>query len=135
MARSIRHFIYLPDGNLRTVPHAFMERLRRGEARLPRYAGERIKGIDVTVDSDAGRAIAVRDVRPTMMTLDDKGAIASDLRDRLRDSLSGARARRADAWTPTREQIAEVKAQVLKPAGAIALRATAPRRSGRRSAA
>lgn len=90
MTVNTRHF--LVDGDeIRPLAQAANERLRRGEIRLPGYAGRDLHVVDVSVEVRDRAPVRVRDIRTAVLSLDERGALRSRLLEELRASLAASR--------------------------------------------
>lgn len=107
MPLSTRHF--LVDGDeIRPLTQSVNDRLRRGEAVLPGYAGRDLRVVDVTVETKDRTPVKVRDVNTAALSLDERGGLRSRLLDDLRASLTASRTGRAPArarWAPSKAQL------------------------------
>ncbi|HTY69760.1 MAG TPA: hypothetical protein VMH36_24110 [Alphaproteobacteria bacterium] len=107
MTISTRHFL-VHDGEIRPLTQNVLHRLRRGDVRLPGYAGQDLHVVDVSVEMKERTPIKVRGVTTTVLSLDDKGGLRSRLLEDLRASLSASRTGRApgrERWSPSPAQL------------------------------
>lgn len=101
MTVSTRHF--LVDGDeIRPLAQAASERLRRGETRLPGYAGRDLHVVDVSVEVRNRTPVRIRDISTAILSLDERGALRSRLLEELRASLAASRTGRAPGCAPGR---------------------------------
>lgn len=115
MTLSTRHFL-VNDDEVRPLTQVVNERLRRGETRLPQYAGRDLHIVDVTVEIENRVPMKVRKVESATVSLDEHGEVRSRLLDDLRASLATARgkasAQRA-RWQPSKTQLDRITALAL----------------------
>jgi hypothetical protein len=107
MTISTRHFL-VHDDEIRPLAQNILHRLRRGDVRLPGYAGQDLHVVDVSVEMKARTPVKVRGVTTAVLSLDDKGALRSRLLEDLRASLSASRTGYAparDRWSPSQAQL------------------------------
>jgi hypothetical protein len=70
----IEFFIVNDDGTLLRIARTLADQLRNGEARLPQYAGSRIRCAEVLMEADeAGVPQSINRVVPYYLTFDDDG--------------------------------------------------------------
>jgi hypothetical protein len=118
MTMSIRHFLVDHD-EVRPLTQSVNDRLRRGEARLPRYAGRDLHIVDVTVELDNRTPVKVRGVQSATVSLDERGAVRSRLLADLKASLATTattRSRRSaerSRWSPSKAQLKQIEALAL----------------------
>jgi hypothetical protein len=115
MTMSIRHFLVDHD-EVRPLTQSVNDRLRRGEARLPRYAGRDLHIVDVTVELDNRTPVKVRGVQSATVSLDERGAVRSRLLADLKASLATTRSRRSaerSQWSPSKAQLEHIEALAL----------------------
>lgn len=146
MGVSTRHFLVTGD-EIRPLTQSVNDRLRRGEAVLPGYAGQDVHVVDVAVEVKDGAPVRVRDISTTILSLDGRGALRSRLLEDLRAALSASRRGRAPAparGSPSPAQLDRVTdlalgraKSKLKPPRAVAepgaRRSSSPRNSGGRA--
>lgn len=111
MTLSTRHFL-VHDGEIRPLTQSILDRLQRGELRLPGYAGQDLHVVGVRVEVDKRTAVKIRDVTPSVLSLDDRGALRSRLLEDLRASLSASRGGGTAAparWSPSRAQLDRIQ--------------------------
>ena len=114
MTLGIRHFL-IDDDEVRPLTHALRDRLRRGEARFPQYAGRDLHVVDVTVEIVNRRPVRVRSLEAATLSLDRDGGQTSRLLDDLRASLATARGRAPARrrWSPSKAQIDRITDMAL----------------------
>ncbi|HTP83395.1 MAG TPA: hypothetical protein VMQ11_10640 [Alphaproteobacteria bacterium] len=132
MTVSTRHFLFQGD-EIRPLTQNVLERLRRGEVRLPAYAGQDLRVVDVSIEVKERRPVKVRRITAAVLSLDETGALRSRLLEDLRASLSASRRGRTPArqrWAPSQAQLDRVtelalarRRPKLKPPRATALAA------------
>jgi hypothetical protein len=109
MGVGMRHFVV--DGEeLRPLPERTLTGLREGAVRLPRYAGQELHVVDVTVELRDRTPVAVREVAGRVLPLDEHGRMKSQLLDQLRASL---RKTKLKGWQPSEAQIARARELAL----------------------
>ena len=108
-----RHFL-VADGEIRPLPRATIEKLRRGEARLPAYAGRELHILELTLELKNRAPVKVREIVPSTVALDEDGRIKSRLAEDLRASLRLARGHKPRAdWSPSRAEADRASALAL----------------------
>lgn len=110
MTVTVRHF--LVDGDeIRPLTRSVIDRLRRGDARLPRYAGRDLRVVDATVEVERRKPVRIRAIATMILSLDERGALRSRLLEDLQASLAQSRTGRVPArvrWTLSRAQLDRV---------------------------
>jgi hypothetical protein len=110
MTVTTRHF--LVDGDeIRPLTRSIIDRLRRGEARLPRYAGRDLHVVDAKVEVERRKPVRLREVGTMILSLDERGGVRSRLLEDLQASLAQSKTGRVPArahWTLSQAQLARV---------------------------
>ena len=140
MTISTRHYL-VHDGEIRPLTQSTLDRLRRGELRLPGYAGQDLHVVDVRVEVQKRAPVKIRDMTTSLLSLDGQGALRSRLLEDLQASLAASRTGRGAApprWAPSqalRDRIADLaldrSASKLKSPRAAAAASTAKRAAAR----
>ncbi len=115
MTLSTRHFL-VNDDEVRPLTQTVNERLRRGEMRLPQYAGRELHIVDVTVEIENRVPKKLRNIESATVSLDEHGTVRSRLLDDLKASLATARGKtsaRWARWSPSKAQIDRITALAL----------------------
>jgi hypothetical protein len=115
MTVSTRHFLVDRD-EVRPLSQSLNDRLRRGEARLPQFAGRDLHIVDVTVEIEKRTPVKVRNVTSATISLDEQGALRSRLLSELKATLATARGRQSAQraqWSPSKAQLSEIEALAL----------------------
>ncbi|MBV8536768.1 MAG: hypothetical protein JO128_14305, partial [Alphaproteobacteria bacterium] len=102
MTVSTRHFL-VQDDEIRPLTQNVLERLRRGEMRLPGYAGQDLHVVEVSIELKDRTPVKVRGITTAVLSLDQHGALRSRLLEDLQASLSASRTGHAPAakrWSP-----------------------------------
>lgn len=110
MSVGTRHFL-VDDDEIRPLTQSIADRLRRGEALLPGYAGRDLHVVDVTVELDRRRPVKVRGISTAILSLDAHGALRSRLLEDLRAALAQSRIGRVPRqaqWTPSQAQLERI---------------------------
>lgn len=110
MPLGIRHFL-VDDDAIRPLTQSVSDRLRRGGAALPEYAGRDLHVVDVTVEIKNRAPVKVRKVGTAILSLDEHGALRSRLLEDLRASVNASRTGRVPArarWSPSKAQLERI---------------------------
>ncbi len=115
MSISTRHFLVDAD-EVRPLGQSLNDRLRRGEARLPQFAGRDLHIVDVTVELANRMPVKVRGIKAVTVSLDEHGALRSRLLADLKASLATARRPQSASrgqWSPSKAQRDEIESLAL----------------------
>lgn len=115
MSVTTRHFLVEGD-EIRPFPQSLYDRLRRGEAVLPRYAGRDLHVVDVAVEIERRAPVRIRKIGTAILSLDEQGGLRSRLLEELRASLKQSRSGSAPVpagWSPSKAQLDRVTALAL----------------------
>jgi hypothetical protein len=78
MGIGLRYFLFEEDGTLRHVAQRVVEGLAHGEDRLPQYAGQSLRAIEVLLETTNRKAIEIVKLEGTIWHFDKKGRTRQD---------------------------------------------------------